>query len=133
MDEVYSEFLGTADLAVWQKCLDRYGELVRASGTSERISLGDLAQGLCIALYTQWFAAQAGEEEAGKRAGDTFDQLARVAGRHDLGDSRERILVNSLIAAGRGYRGAARAMLEEARQEVPVEVTLLMAPNGHYS
>jgi tetratricopeptide (TPR) repeat protein len=129
MEEAYSEFLGTPNLAVWQKCLDRYGELVRAPGTSGRISLGHLAQGLCIAQYTQWFAGLAGEEEARKRANETFEQLAKAAGSHDLGSSSEGVLVNSVIAAGRGYRAAARAMLEEAGQEVPVEVTLLMTPS----
>jgi hypothetical protein len=130
MEEIYSEFLGTADLAVWQKCLDKYGELVRAATNGGRISLGQLAQGLCIAQYTRWFAMLAGEEEASKRAGDTFEQLAEAAGSYDLGGSSEGILVNSVIAAGRGYRAAARAMVRSTGQEAPVEITLLMMPDA---
>jgi tetratricopeptide (TPR) repeat protein len=130
MEAVYSEFLATAELTVWQKCLDKYNKLVQTPGTSDRISLGLLAQGLCIAQYTQWFAALAGDEEARERAQMTFEQLATAAGSRNLGGSNEGALVNSLIAAGRGYRAAARNMLEETGQEVPVEVILLMTPNA---
>ncbi len=130
LEGVYAEFLNAADLHVWRKCLDRYAAQAQVFGTEAGMDLDALAQGLCIAYYTRWFAILADEEATRVWANETFELLAKAAGRQNLERSRAGVRVNALIAAGRGYPAAARALIEAAGTDVPIEVSLLMTPQA---
>jgi hypothetical protein len=128
MKDVYTTFLQTTDLASWEACLQHYRDLLNGGGGRKGSPLPRLAEGLCIAQYTLWLASLCGEEQTAKTARHSFDQFTAAAMTQDLIVSADGARIRAIIAAGRGYTAIARAILEETRVDLPLEMTLIILP-----
>src|SRR5262245_39965770 len=121
MDPAYSRFLRTADLVNWQASLDQYQAMVRDAQDKAAVPLARLREGLCIAQYTAWLKSLRGEDQK-PGDGNAHELFAAVANERDLTASADGVVVNSVIAACRGYTDTARSVLEAHKIEVPVEI-----------
>jgi hypothetical protein len=128
MPDVYRTFLQTTDLKSWEGCLQHYCDLLNESSGKKPFPLSRLAEGLCIGQYTLWLAWLCGEEQTEKNARQSVERFAEVALAHDLALTAKGARVLAVIAACRGYAAIAREILEEAGEEIPLEIALIILP-----
>jgi hypothetical protein len=110
----YDEFLDSADIPTWQRCLDR---LTGAVGEPGDVDHERLAQAMCVAAYLVWLGRISGDTRAGTDATARLRRLRSVLMEEAVTAPVQQLrLCWGIALAHAGYRRRPRALLERDGQ-----------------
>lgn len=127
-DQAYAAFLGNCDLGTWSASFDAFREILEGAENVRDATPMDIRRALTLAIYLAWLSERYGDQGQRDHANACLQELSAKLADVRLSDGAESILIQTVIAAAKGYHAAAAGRLKDYTAVVPVEVALLAVP-----